>query len=494
MQTSVDKCDLQAYLGNFQFEEPEDKVLGKLAVTYGVLRRLGFSEARVEECLKSINGVSLEDAYDWVSNLYPIIPLAMNLVQLYISCPEDELEGARNSNCLFLTYPTCFKDIQGRLALKPITHPGHIPNSYAFDLLSPGPQTPTARTEGAHTSTSSTPHRTASPMFPPLGDKRTDSKLRSLDTLGTVENGIDEIDTDDPTQEYVRLKLLLDRISLHRRTEAIHEEVLQLRKRISAVERDYLFDENEAEVQYRQERKKVEAIALREKLTGASPSETSIEHVKVKQRSTIQVSVPEDKKSEIFDIFDGDDVSSAGLLDVLHMADTETTPEGITITIKEMALPKNWSGRTPKVLLQDTVLKKDRYAAVSYSIVSGPSLAKRASVCVRWDGQRTETWTMSDVACRDESQAEQYVATIALHALSFPPSDGFSSFSQTGPTFFRSLPPAYRNLWDELEDNRKEAENAKNRALWAKVRAIVEPKLDAESKVSLSSDRICDWR
>ena len=38
----------------------------RLAVTYGVLRRLGFSEERVEECLRSINGVDLDEAFDWV--------------------------------------------------------------------------------------------------------------------------------------------------------------------------------------------------------------------------------------------------------------------------------------------------------------------------------------------------------------------------------------------------------------------------------------------
>lgn len=37
-----------------------------MAITYGVLRRLGFSESRVEECLRSIQGVDLDEAYDWV--------------------------------------------------------------------------------------------------------------------------------------------------------------------------------------------------------------------------------------------------------------------------------------------------------------------------------------------------------------------------------------------------------------------------------------------
>lgn len=375
-------------------------------------------------------------------------------------------------------------DIQAGHALRPATHPGHTPHAYSSDLLSPIPQTPTFQTETSRSSTSSTPHRTASPMSP-LGDEKAESKPDALDA---VENDIDEIDTDDPTQEYVQLKLRLDHLFQYRRTDAITDsaEVVRLRQRMSAVKRDYLFDENEADAQYREERKKAEAIALREKLSGAIPPEAETESVKLGQRAAAnQVTVPGGPKSPAFDIFDAEDEPRTGILDLLHMSDTETTPEGITITIKEMALPKHWSGRTPKALLQDMVVKKDRYAAVTYSIISGYSLAKRASVGVRWDGHRTEMWTMSDVACRDESQAEQYVAMIALHALSFPSSNGFSGSSQIAPTFFRLLPAAYRDLWDELEANRKEAENTKNRALWAKLRNITELRLDSESKVSL---------
>lgn len=52
-------------------EESEDKAIPRLGITYGVLRRLGFSEERVEECLRSIHGVDLDEAYDWVrSNIF----------------------------------------------------------------------------------------------------------------------------------------------------------------------------------------------------------------------------------------------------------------------------------------------------------------------------------------------------------------------------------------------------------------------------------------
>lgn len=45
----------------------EDKSLQRLGITYGVLRRIGFSVSRVDECLNEINGVGIEEALDWVS-------------------------------------------------------------------------------------------------------------------------------------------------------------------------------------------------------------------------------------------------------------------------------------------------------------------------------------------------------------------------------------------------------------------------------------------
>ena len=51
-------------------EDTEDKALARIGITYGVLRRLGFSEDRVEECLHAMNGVDLDEAYDWVCYHY----------------------------------------------------------------------------------------------------------------------------------------------------------------------------------------------------------------------------------------------------------------------------------------------------------------------------------------------------------------------------------------------------------------------------------------
>lgn len=53
-----------------RLDEPEDKAIARLGITYGVLRRLNFSEKRVEECLRAIQGVDLEEAYEWVIDLF----------------------------------------------------------------------------------------------------------------------------------------------------------------------------------------------------------------------------------------------------------------------------------------------------------------------------------------------------------------------------------------------------------------------------------------
>jgi ATP-dependent RNA helicase DHX29 len=48
--------------------DSEDRAIARLGINYGVLRRLGFKEDLVEECLRSSRGMDLEDIFDWVNN------------------------------------------------------------------------------------------------------------------------------------------------------------------------------------------------------------------------------------------------------------------------------------------------------------------------------------------------------------------------------------------------------------------------------------------
>lgn len=48
-------------------QDGEDELIVKIASLYGVLEQLGFSSLRIEECLRVIKHLALEEALDWVS-------------------------------------------------------------------------------------------------------------------------------------------------------------------------------------------------------------------------------------------------------------------------------------------------------------------------------------------------------------------------------------------------------------------------------------------
>lgn len=268
-----------------------------------------------------------------------------------------------------------------------------------------------------------------------------------------------------------------------------------LSARLDSVKKDYFFDEQDAEMQYRAEREKQDALSLQSRLRGVGTGNLSqavrMPKVNKKRPPDIQPPKADTTPASVTDIFEDDTEEPGGMFEMLEgLPESETNPDGVTIRIRDMALPKHWSGRTPKTLLAETVAKADRYAAVTYQIISGSSRAKRAAVLIRWEGRKDEEWRMEDTACHDEHQAEAYVAMMALHALTFPPTDGFQAGSSTAPgnqTFFRLLPPVFRDLWDELEIARKIRDDNINRSVWAKLRTIIEPKLDMTFKVSNNS-------
>ena len=69
-------------------------MLTRLGVTYGVLRRLGYSEETVMRCLEFIDGVDLEEAHEWVCEFAAIKVLNYNVrvpAQLFLNCTNDEL-------------------------------------------------------------------------------------------------------------------------------------------------------------------------------------------------------------------------------------------------------------------------------------------------------------------------------------------------------------------------------------------------------------------
>ncbi|KAJ7786454.1 P-loop containing nucleoside triphosphate hydrolase protein [Mycena metata] len=459
--------------GRKPLEESEDKAIGKLGITYGVLRRIGFTEERVAECLRAIKGVDLDEAYDW----------------LYLHCTEEELE---DKNVPEPTEPRTPRS--SRIPSTPRTPSQFL--AHPPPLPTPTPTTPSRLDANAPTFI---PFRPQTSPHPTENEPEWNHAIMKAHVLKHVDresnssaDSSNDFDTEDANLEYVNLKLKIADLTSNRppgdKTDS--SQLQDLRARLTKTRNNYFFDEKEAEALYRAEREKADAIALQARLRGLSTTSESPAVVQpkfVKKRPPkLQPQAPATPVA-ITDIFDEDmEDSVGGLLEALEaMPTTETTDRGTVVTVRDMALPKHWSGRTPKTLLKETVSKADRYAAISYTILSGSSRVKRAAVSIRWDGKKMDEWTMEDVACHDEAQAEQYIATIALHELTFPSRDAFTVPAPSGgQTFFRLLPAVYRDLWEELELDRKTKTNALNRGVWAKLRSIIEPKVDLEHKAN----------
>lgn len=304
---------------------------------------------------------------------------------------------------------------------------------------------------------------------------------------------------DDPDAEYVRLKLMMD--ALRRRTNDPEsaDQLRLLQTRLDDVKRSYFFREKASEAQYRLERSRHDSEALKAKLRGLSdlpvapPTPPEVVSLAKHRPPDLKSAEPPKMNTNIFDDDSGDE-NPGGLFEILQeIPATETTASGSTVRLQPMEVPNHWSGRTPKVLLQEMITKKDKYAVANYARISGSSRIQRASVTIWWDGGRMQRWSMDDVGCPDFTQAERYVSTVALHALTFPTLEGFAlggTSAASAQTFFRVLPTAFRDLWDELEEKRRKSNDATNRAAWAKLRTITRVKLESQSKV-LCLERYC---
>ena len=379
-----------------------------------------------------------------------------------------------------------FKDTSQSPELKP-------PGTSSLTQTVSTPSTPISTT-----GVPSLPHEIASVTPPPPSLPETKSYLednnlkeRILSTCSksasASDSGRDSPETDNPVVQYVQAKLRLRSLTQHGKL-VDGSESQALRDQMEALKTNYFFNEKEAKECYEIERRKIDANALQSRLLGEIPN-ISTHHslVNVSKARTTSPQTPASFTTRP-DVFEDDsDELTGGIFHLLDgLTETESGTGGVTITVRDMALPKHWSGRTPKVILKETVSKVDRYAAVSYNIISSASRVKRAAVRIMWEGRKMDEWFMEDTACCDEEQAEQFIATVALHSLTFPPTEGFAatfSSGSGGQTFFRSLPPVYRVLWDELEATRKARAEATNRSVWLKLRSVLETKLQVNNKV-----------
>jgi ATP-dependent RNA helicase DHX29 len=222
----------------------------------------------------------------------------------------------------------------------------------------------------------------------------------------------------------------------------------------------YLFDQKRAEAAYLTERARVDKIELAERLAGkaktreqngdtqgssgsASTAETQTASPGTDSRDATDII---SKTSEDEDLF-GDMLEAPAEPSQTESSEPERNSAGTIIAVRDVGLPKNYAGKTPRLLLDDALRRLDKFAKVTYRVISR-SRAIRAVATIRWDSGRLEQYGMEDEACETQEQAFNYAATLALFAV-----------SQDGSAH-RLLPAKFRDLWDELEGRQRDAEKA----------------------------------
>ncbi|GAA5943107.1 hypothetical protein JCM1841_003894 [Sporobolomyces salmonicolor] len=484
--------------------EPEDKVVAKVAILFGILEQLGFTPKRIEECLRAVRVMEIDDCLDW----------------LFLHCDAEELacEGP-------IAPPAPIAD---SILLTPrIQSTPPSPTSNLKTAKNPSVQAPMSPPPARSRTT------TTSSLSPLLDEASTEEALRARilaydEELEQSLSGATDCPEDerDANQKYAALKLQLSEIQRaqgaskraskgkgdrkganplsEEQEEWMEMQAEVLRKKIKAIEADYTFRKVDAEKLYREERTKLDAAQLAARLNGTTlessipefdPSTTTA--TRAMERSldpSLDISIPAStvpngisslppspgqppepepngiKSPAATAEADGDaDGFFGNLLD--EMPAEETNDFGTMIPVRNMALPKHFSGKTPKVNLEETVRKLDKYATVVFGVLSR-SRAVRASVTVRWgdSGKSTQTFEMQDVACWDQPQAYNYIATVALFAVA-------SSKEGNGMAVNKQLPTIFRDLWDELVAKKKEEDDEEYRNKLKLYKAIAEPRL-----------------
>ena len=196
---------------------------------------------------------------------------------------------------------------------------------------------------------------------------------------------------------------------------------------------------------------------------------------RLRGRPAIADNPREAEPSNVLDDTDGD--LFGGLLDEPESPVPTEVVGNTTVSVRSMPVPKQFAfgGGLPKALLRTGMSKSAKQAVITYARLSGGSRAARAGLEIRWSTSRRRVWRMESMGCDDMVQAENYVSTLALNEL--------VGSGELAGINWRSMPPAYKDLWEELEDARKIAEDKDRRAVWAEMKRIVDSKVRVTTRI-----------
>ncbi|KXJ92133.1 ATP dependent RNA helicase [Microdochium bolleyi] len=162
--------------------------------------------------------------------------------------------------------------------------------------------------------------------------------------------------------------------------------------------------------------------------------------------------------------------------------------DGVKVYIQDFG---KWTGFNPVQALQETCKSRDSRCKIGFNVVSHTSYAWKHMVVISWSKPQElpayqsvahveSHWhpeqfvfTMISIATPDKKSSEAYVATVALFSI-------FNLTKEEG--VYKKLPSAWRDVWDELAEARKEEIDTADRASIREIRALVRKRQDQEEE------------
>ena len=264
----------------------------------------------------------------------------------------------------------------------------------------------------------------------------------------------------------------------------------RLLNRLRRFESDILFDRDEADEQWLTRRiELIKEAATRKKLGIADQPAISTDNT-LRSANENPKSADSSRSAEPVNL-DDSTVDLAEFFAALpeSKVDNKTGRSGIISTtidgnVVEVRTFGKWPGIGPRRIFEEACRARDSSSKVSYTLISSSSFSYRHSITVRWsraqeipsaldipsfsyqhDGRNFKI-DMLGMSSPDSVQSEAFVSTVALFLL-------FASSPKEEKAHLR-LPAAFKFLWDELAEKRKNTIAAEDREDLREIRRVVE--------------------
>lgn len=278
----------------------------------------------------------------------------------------------------------------------------------------------------------------------------------------------------------------------------------KLQQRLKMIESDVLFDLHAADTKWAehkidvlQERAQRRRLQVAEDHKPVSNSnDTSAKQPTTGNASDDIMAEAEAAATKLLqEMNDGDDVGLGGMFgevitsdDASQQADHLQGENAANVVVRNFG---KLSGMSPRRIFEDACRSRDPGAKVQYKMVSSTTYNSRHSVTILWSkdqelidasfmpdvtlgpsNERRITITMTKIAAPETVQSEGFISTAALFLL-------FSSSPKEEKTALR-LPPAFRDLWQEFVESKREQRDAIDREMVKNLRGIIREQTEKE--------------